>query len=300
MVGFIKKYKFVLIAAAVALTVLVIAFLSGGGVDDTAAPYSVNNQLSASSDSAVPIADTVNSAQEHTTAFATVPTQNSVNQSATQASADPSRVPNSSALPDAAKYSSPPTDAKKKASAKNNRSSAAKATAQPKQIAQNRYKTDPVPQGKPQPVEPQEQTEANRKTTVTVSISCATVLPRIEKLDEDKRDIIPADGWILKPVSVTINDGESVFELLKRVCRTNKIHMEFSFTPVYNSAYIEGIGNLYEFDCGSASGWMYKVNSWFPNYGCSRYVLHGGETVEWQYTTNLGKDIGGSNQQWEE
>lgn len=42
---------------------------------------------------------------------------------------------------------------------------------------------------------------------------------------------------------------------------------------MYNSAYIEGINNLYEFDCGSLSGWMYKVNEWFPNYGCSRYVL---------------------------
>lgn len=33
-----------------------------------------------------------------------------------------------------------------------------------------------------------------------------------------------------------------------------KIHMESSFTPVYNSAYIEGIHNLYEFDVGKLSG----------------------------------------------
>ena len=33
---------------------------------------------------------------------------------------------------------------------------------------------------------------------------------------------------------------------------------------MYNSYYVEGIGNLYEFDCGSESGWMYKVNGWFP------------------------------------
>ena len=49
-------------------------------------------------------------------------------------------------------------------------------------------------------------------------------------------------------------DGESVYDVLQRVCKANKIHMESSFTPVYNSAYIEGIHNLYEFDVGKLSG----------------------------------------------
>ena len=64
-------------------------------------------------------------------------------------------------------------------------------------------------------------------------------------------------------------------------------------TPVYNSAYIEGISNLYEFDCGERSGWMYKVNGWFPNYGCSRYELKNGDKIEWVYTCDLGRDVGG-------
>ena len=86
---------------------------------------------------------------------------------------------------------------------------------------------------------------------------------------------------------------ESIFDVLKRVCRENKIHMEFSETPVYQSAYIEGIGNLYEFDCGEGSGWMYRVNGEFPNYGCSRYTLADGDTVEWVYTCDFGADVGG-------
>ena len=81
--------------------------------------------------------------------------------------------------------------------------------------------------------------------------------------------------------------------VLQQVCQDNKIHMEFSSTPIYNSAYIEGIGNLYEFDCGELSGWMYAVNDWFPNYGCSRYQLQDGDVVTWQYTCDLGDDIGG-------
>ena len=60
-----------------------------------------------------------------------------------------------------------------------------------------------------------------------------------------------------------------------------------------NSAYVEGINNLYEFDVGSLSGWMYSVNGWFPNYGCSRYALQNGDVVNWVYTCDLGYDVGG-------
>ena len=66
---------------------------------------------------------------------------------------------------------------------------------------------------------------------------------------------------------------------------------------MYDSYYIEGINNLYEFDCGSESGWMYKVNGWFPNYGCSAYPLKDGDVIVWCYTCNgLGADVGGGMQ----
>ena len=61
---------------------------------------------------------------------------------------------------------------------------------------------------------------------------------------------------------------------------------------MYSSVYVEGISNIYEFDCGELSGWMYKVNGWFPNYGCSRYQLKPGDRVEWVYTCDLGDDVG--------
>ena len=71
--------------------------------------------------------------------------------------------------------------------------------------------------------------------------------------------------------------------------------MEFSQSPVYETAYIEGIGNLYEFDAGALSGWMYRVNGWFPNYGCSSYQVQDGDVIEWVYTCDLGADVGGGD-----
>ena len=159
----------------------------------------------------------------------------------------------------------------------------------------DQYQTDPVPAGKPLPQEPQETVKTETTSTCTVSISCASVLAHLDRLDAEKRELIPEDGVILAPTTVTFHEGESAFDVLKATCQAQGIHMEFSNTPVYNSAYIEGIQNLYEFDCGELSGWMYRVNDWFPNYGCSRYLVQAGDSISWLYTCELGADIGGSN-----
>ena len=50
---------------------------------------------------------------------------------------------------------------------------------------------------------------------------------------------------------------------------------------------------MYQFDCGDESGWMYKVNGWFPNYGAGRYEVEDGDTVEWHYSCEgSGADLG--------
>lgn len=163
------------------------------------------------------------------------------------------------------------------------------------QNGKDQYHTDPVPEGKPKPVEPENQDVNKGKTyTCTFSIECATILNNLDMLDPNKLEMVPSGGVILAQTTVTFYEGESVYEVLQRVCRENKIHMEAEWTPIYNSAYIEGIHNLYEFDCGALSGWMYRVNGWYPNYGCSRYQLQDGDVVEWRYTCDLGSDVGGA------
>ncbi len=155
----------------------------------------------------------------------------------------------------------------------------------------DQYGTSAVPAGRPAPVEPQNAEITDEAYTCTISISCATILDNMDWLDPEKVELVPEDGWILRPTEVTFYVGESVFNVLQRTCKQQGIHMEFVNTPMYNSAYIEGIHNLYEFDCGQLSGWIYKVNGWSPNYGCSRYALKPGDRIEWQYTCNLGIDI---------
>lgn len=163
-----------------------------------------------------------------------------------------------------------------------------------KKQKKDKYLTDPVPEGRPKPKEWQD-VKVNRdlEKKAKLSVSCRTILNNMELLDPDKKDMVPEDGVIYGEREVSFNPGESVFDLVLREMKNNKIHMEFSMTPIYNSAYIEGINNIYEFDCGEGSGWMYRVNGWYPNYGLSRYILEEGDQVEMIYTCDLGRDIGG-------
>ena len=133
---------------------------------------------------------------------------------------------------------------------------------------------------------------ASKDLTCTISISCSTILSNMDQCKEPKKEYVPDNGVILSTTTVTFTEGESVFDVLQRVCCDNGIQMEASRSPKYNSAYVEGIANLYEFDVGEGSGWMYKVNGWFPNYGCSRYQLKDGDVVCWEYTCDLGADVG--------
>ena len=128
----------------------------------------------------------------------------------------------------------------------------------------------------------------------TVTIVCDTILDNWDKLEVAKQEFVPADGVILAVTAVPFAEGETAFDVLKRVCDACGIQLEYSWSPLYNSYYVEGINHLYEFDCGSESGWMYKVNGWFPNYGASSYPMQEGDAMVWCYTcVGLGVDVGG-------
>ncbi len=145
------------------------------------------------------------------------------------------------------------------------------------------------------PVKVQGESSGVEEMSATLSVTCSTILDNMDKLNQEKVELIPSDGIILPSTEVTFYEGESVFNLLQREMKKNKIQMEFVNVPVHNSAYIEGMNNIYEFDCGELSGWTYRVNGVFPGYGASLYTLQDGDVVEWLYTCDLGRDIGNTN-----
>ena len=145
------------------------------------------------------------------------------------------------------------------------------------------------------PVDTVKTEEPTKELFCTLSVRCDTILNNLNWLDSNKTSFVPSSGIIFPPTRVTFYEGESVFNVLAREMKKNNIHLEFMSTPIYNSAYIEGIANLYEYDCGELSGWMYRVNGVFPTYGCSRHTLKPDDKIEWLYTCDLGADIGNRN-----
>lgn len=128
--------------------------------------------------------------------------------------------------------------------------------------------------------------------TCTIEIRCDTIMDNLDDLREGKLQYVPPNGVILNTSKVEFIGGETVYNVLKRVCEYSKIPLEYSWTVEYGGYYIEGIDNIFEFDCGFKSGWMYKVNGWYPNYGCSNYIIKDGDVILWNYTCDYGADLG--------
>ena len=157
-------------------------------------------------------------------------------------------------------------------------------------------------QSKPQVTEkPQQPTEQpQKKRSVTIAIRVDTLLKNWDLLDPSLQSekYVPNNGVILKTTTYELlSDNDTVWDVLQRATKEHKIQMEYQGANenIYNSVYVEGINHLYEFSAGPLSGWMYKVNGVYPNYGCSQYTLKDGDVIEWHYTVDLGRDLG---QEW--
>lgn len=134
--------------------------------------------------------------------------------------------------------------------------------------------------------------------TCTIEVRCDTILDNMGDLAPGKSSCVPANGVILTASTVRFAQGDTVLDVLKAASSATGLQLEYSYTPGYGSYYVEGINNLYEFDCGNESGWMYKVNGWFPNYGCSEYQVRDGDVIVWCYTCKgYGADLGASVEQ---
>lgn len=116
--------------------------------------------------------------------------------------------------------------------------------------------------------------------TVTISIKCDTI-------PDKSAEHIPDDGVILNDTELQIKNGDTVYDILLEATAKNKIHLETSGST--QTPYIEGISNIYEYDFGDLSGWMYYVNRISPSVSCGEYKLSAGDKIEFLYTCDMGK-----------
>ena len=108
-------------------------------------------------------------------------------------------------------------------------------------------------------------------------------------------------GTIIKATKVPYKSGEKITHVTKRLLDSLGIRM--SYTGTLESGFylgaicdFESKGTPYdsfgEFDAGVGSGWMITLNKTFIEYGASEFEVKNGDVIKWQYTCQLGKDIG--------
>ncbi len=287
------KYKYILGLGLALIAVIIIAIVSAVAGKDTAensgtsyllpeaSSFTTAQSLIATTpkttvNSQAPPVTTVTDASSQTTALQTTSQTTASNQKAetTATTAYVATVPATTA--ETSKATEKPitvtSTAKATAKATTTVKSTTKATAKA---------TTPKPADKP---------IKKYDNTCTFVIECKTILNNKDKLKKGLEKYIPDDAVIFSG-TVGFDNGESVYDILRRICDENSIQMEASYTPAFSSYYIEGINNLYEFDCGQGSGWMYSVNGIFPNYGCSSYKPASNDEIAFRYTCELGNDL---------
>lgn len=121
------------------------------------------------------------------------------------------------------------------------------------------------------------------KNECFLQVTCSDVWSHADQLKDSIKKVLPSDGIILTG-TYAFEEGDTAFDVLKRVCGEKDIRIDYVYTPGFSTYYIKGIEHLYEFDCGDESGWMYSVNGKNPDCGCSQYVLKSGDQVSFYYT----------------
>ncbi len=131
-----------------------------------------------------------------------------------------------------------------------------------------------TPAAKPKPSAPAAKPPQAQAVTISVAGSAKT-------------------GVILKPTLVEAEEGDTVLDVLKKAARSQKVVVDYSGKGA--AAYVSGIGNLYEFDEGAGSGWLFSVNGIFSSRSAGASKIKPGDEVRWVYTTDYGKDVGASD-----
>lgn len=118
--------------------------------------------------------------------------------------------------------------------------------------------------------------------TCTVTIECKKILEHMDDLKKGHENFVPDDGIILSTYTVTLENGQSAYDALKKACSDNNIKITESSSKY--GAYIIGFNNIDEKDCGNGSGWLYFVNDSTLNLSSKKYIVKNNDRIVFSYT----------------
>lgn len=111
-----------------------------------------------------------------------------------------------------------------------------------------------------------------------------------EKAESVSLTIKKQEGsYVLNKAPISIQTGDSVLSVLIRAGKEQGFPVVFSGSK--KTAYIQGIDNLFEFDLGPESGWIYGVNGVKSMQSSGAYPVSANDEIIWVYVTSLKEDI---------
>ncbi|MBM7652957.1 DUF4430 domain-containing protein [Neobacillus cucumis] len=137
-------------------------------------------------------------------------------------------------------------------------------------------------------------TNPTPKTSTTPKISTTTKTPTTTNTTTTPKPVTapkpettvtlsivgPKDkGTILAATKIKIEDGYTIFDVVKHA---NGITIDSSGSGA--TAYIEGINNIYEFDYGAKSGWVFKLNGASITKSVGVIKVKAGDRIACYYT----------------
>jgi len=134
---------------------------------------------------------------------------------------------------------------------------------------------------------------ATPASTCTIQINCSLLVGKTLTGTglEGMETLIPSNGVILGTTKVTLNPGDTVYDVTLRVTKAQKIHMASEGSQAMGNLYISAIANIYEKAYNSRSGWVYLVNGTKPGIGSGVQTLKAGDKLVWAYTLDNGNDL---------
>lgn len=124
-------------------------------------------------------------------------------------------------------------------------------------------------------------TPQSKTVTCTITVECKNIHKHMSQLKSGHERFVPNDGYIIHAESHTVARGNTAYDVLKLACNAHGIRLTAKSTSY--GVYVVGINNLDEKDCGSASGWMYKVNGTVPMTSCGKYKMDSGDNLVFYY-----------------
>ena len=122
-----------------------------------------------------------------------------------------------------------------------------------------------------------------------------------EELSEMDAQFRTPLGTIIPATRVPFKAYDTIASVTLRLLEENGFKANYQGDE-YSSFYLAAIGDFThrgtyyesfgEFDAGADSGWMITWDDWFINKGASEFMVKDGDVIKWQYTCQLGADIG--------